>query len=176
MLVRDARPADAPAIAAIYAHYVRGSVATFETDPPTAQDWLDKRAELQSQAMPLLVGEDGGVVIGFGYLSRWRAKPAYRHTVEDTVYLDPAHIGRGHGRALLAEVLRRASACGARQVIAVIADTGDGASQALHRSAGFTDAGRLRAVGYKHGRWIDTILMQRTLTATSDQALRRALP
>lgn len=163
MLVRDARPDDAPAIAAIYAHYVHTSVATFETEPPTTADWLDTIAAQREHGLPFVVGEDGAKVVGYAFLKRWRPRPAYRHTVEDSVYLDPGHVGRGHGRTLLTELLDRGPACGARQVIAVIAEIDDGASVAVHRAAGFTDAGRLHAVGHKFGRWIDTVLMQRTL-------------
>jgi L-amino acid N-acyltransferase YncA len=163
--VRDARSHDAPAIAAIYAHYVHTSVATFATDPPTAQDWLDRLAQQRTQGLPLIVGDEDGAVVGYAHLSPWRPRPAYRFTVEDSIYLHPAHTRRGHGGTLLAELLHRATATDLRQVIAVIADADDGASVALHRRAGFTDAGRLRDVGYKFDRWIDTILMQRTLGA-----------
>ncbi len=107
----------------------------------------------------------GGEVAGYGYVSPWRPKPAYRHTVEDTVYLAPGATGRGLGRRLLAELLARAGQAGARQMVAVIADAGadSEASIALHRALGFAHAGRLSAVGHKHGRWIDTVLMQRGL-------------
>jgi phosphinothricin acetyltransferase len=107
--------------------------------------------------------DDGGAVAGYAYASPWRPKPAYRHTVEDTVYISPGLTGRGLGRALLEALLAGCEQAGARQVIAVIADTGSDASSALHRRCGFTDAGRLAAVGRKHGRWIDTVLMQREL-------------
>jgi L-amino acid N-acyltransferase YncA len=111
------------------------------------------------------VAEAGGSVCGFAYASPWRPKPAYRHTVEDTVYLSPGHTGRGIGGALLSGLLARCADAGARQVIAVIADTDSDASAALHRRFGFTEAGRLAAVGRKHGRWIDTLLMQKDLGA-----------
>jgi L-amino acid N-acyltransferase YncA len=99
LLIRDAHPDDMPAMAAIYAHYVHHSVVTFETEAPTAQDWLDTLAAQDSHGLPTVVGEDDGVVIGFAFLKRWRPRPGYRHTVEDSVYLDKAHVGRGHGRA-----------------------------------------------------------------------------
>lgn len=169
MLIRDAGSDDAAAIAAIYGHHVLQGVATFDTTPPDAQEWAGKIATLRQLALPVLVGTDGGQTIGFAYLSPWRPRPAYRQTVEDAIYLDPAQTGRGHGRWLLAELLRRAGQAEVRQVIAVIADTGDDASAALHRAAGFAEAGRLRAVGYKHGRWVDTVLMQRALPAAADQ-------
>jgi L-amino acid N-acyltransferase YncA len=130
-MIRAAIPADLEQVAAIYAHYVTTSVATFEEVPPTLADW--------------------------------RLKSAYRHTVEDTVYVSPAHVGRGLGSALLGALLTACADAGARQVIAVIADTGSDASAALHQRFGFAHAGRLAGVGRKHGRWIDTVLMQREL-------------
>jgi L-amino acid N-acyltransferase YncA len=163
VLVRDARPEDAAAMATIYAHYVRTSVATFAAEPPTAQDWADVIAQRRADGLPVLVGDVDGELAGYAQLSQWRPRPAYRFTVEDSIYLHPDHTRRGYGGTLLAELLRRATASGLRQVIAVIAEAEDGASVALHRRAGFTDAGRLRNVGYKFERWIDTILMQRTL-------------
>jgi len=109
------------------------------------------------------VGGGGGFVCGFAYASPWRPKSAYRHTVEDTVYLSPGCTGRGIGSALLSTLLAGCAAAGARQVIAVIADTGSDASAALHRRFGFTQAGLLSGVGRKHGLWIDTLLMQKEL-------------
>jgi L-amino acid N-acyltransferase YncA len=172
-VVRVAAPADAEPVAAIFAHYVATSVATFEEVAPAAEDWRRRLAELAGLNLPFLVAEAGGgeehggagPVCGFAYASPWRPKSAYRHTVEDTVYLSPGHTGRGIGSALLGGLLARCAEAGARQVIAVIADTGSDASAALHRRFGFTEAGRLSAVGRKHGRWIDTLLMQKDLIA-----------
>lgn len=162
-LVRHATAADAEAIAAIFAHYVTGSVVTFEETPPTARQWRDRLAALAGSGLPVLVAELDDSVAGYAYATPWRPKPAYRHTVEDTVYLAPESRGRGLGRLLLQALLEACVAAGAHQVIAVIADTGDPASVALHRRCGFTDAGRLSEVGHKHGRWVDTILLQRSL-------------
>jgi L-amino acid N-acyltransferase YncA len=162
-LVRQATAADAEAIAAIFAHYVTSSVVTFEETPPTAGQWRDRLAALAGSGLPVLVAELDATVAGYAYATPWRPKPAYRHTVEDTVYLAPESRGHGLGRLLLEELLEACAAAGARQVIAVIADTGDPASAALHRRCGFTDAGRLAEVGHKHGRWVDTILLQRPL-------------
>jgi phosphinothricin acetyltransferase len=172
-VVRAAVPADAEPVAAIFAHYVATSVATFEEVAPTAADWRRRLGELAARNLPFLVAEarvagngvggDGGFVCGFAYASPWRPKSAYRHTVEDTVYLSPGCTGRGIGSALLGTLLAGCAAAGARQVIAVIADTGSDASAALHRRFGFTQAGLLSGVGHKHGRWIDTLLMQREL-------------
>lgn len=175
-VVRAAIPADAGPVAAIFAHYVATSVATFEEVAPTAADWRQQFGELAARNLPFLVAEDGvagagvagggGSVCGFAYASPWRPKSAYRHTVEDTVYLSPGCTGRGIGSALLGTLLAGCAAAGARQVIAVIADTGNDASAALHRRFGFTQAGLLSGVGRKHGRWIDTLLMQKELESS----------
>lgn len=134
---------------------------TFESDPPTPQDW---RATTRAGAGgPFLVGTVADEMAGYAYVSPWVPRPGYRHTVEDSIYLAAQHTGRGFGLLLLIELLRRAAAAGARQMIAVIAGTGNPASLLLHRRAGFEDVGRLRRVGFKHGRWIDTILLQRHL-------------
>jgi len=176
-VVRAAVPADAEPVAAIFAHYVATSVATFEEVAPTAADWRRRLGELAARNLPFLVAEGGvgegevaeggaeggGLVCGFAYASPWRPKSAYRHTVEDTVYLSPGCTGRGIGSALLGTLLAGCAAAGARQVIAVIADTGSDASAALHRRFGFTQAGLLSGVGRKHGLWIDTLLMQKEL-------------
>jgi L-amino acid N-acyltransferase YncA len=195
-VVRAAVPADAEPVAAIFAHYVATSVATFEEVAPTAADWRRRIGELAARNLPFLVAgagvgqggvagaglgqggvagsgvgegevaEGGGLVCGFAYASPWRPKSAYRHTVEDTVYLSPGCTGRGIGSALLGPLLAGCAAAGARQVIAVIADTGSDASAALHRRFGFTQAGLLSGVGRKHGRWIDTLLMQKELESS----------
>jgi L-amino acid N-acyltransferase YncA len=161
--VRTAVPADMEQIAAIYAHYVTTSVATFEEVPPTAADWQHRLDDLAGRNLPFLVAGSGTFVGGYAFAAPWRPKPAYRHTVEDTVYVSPEHTGRGIGSALLSALLAGCERAGARQVIAVIADTGSDASVALHRRFGFAQAGWLSGVGRKHGRWIDTVLMQRQL-------------
>lgn len=165
MDIRPVTAADLGPVAEIYAHYVEHSVATFDMAPLTVEQWRDKLADIEARGLPFLVADEGAGPIGFAYAGAYRAKPAYRHTAEDTIYLAPGHTGKGLGVALLTEVIVRCKAAGTRQVIAVIADTGSDASAALHRRMGFTDAGRLANVGWKHGRWIDTLLMQRDLTA-----------
>ncbi len=159
--------ADLDQVAKIFAYYVTHTVVTFETDPPTVADWRARLDTLASLGLPFLVARFGGEVAGYAYASPWRPKPAYRHTVEDTVYLATGATGQGLGRRLLDELLTRAGRAGARQMVAVIADAGadSAASVGLHRAFGFADVGRLTAVGHKHGRWIDTVLMQRELTA-----------
>jgi L-amino acid N-acyltransferase YncA len=167
LLIGPASPADLAAVERIFAHYVTSSAATFEESPPTAADWRRKLDALAGLGLPFLVASETGAVVGYACAAPWRPRPAYRHTVEDTVYLDPGHTGRGIGRALLGALLAACAEAGVRQVIAVIATAGDtngAASVALHRGAGFTDAGRLTAVGRKFGGWVDTVLMQRDLS------------
>ncbi|MGN9910047.1 N-acetyltransferase family protein [Phytohabitans sp. LJ34] len=163
LTVAPATPADLETVTTIYAHYVTDTVATFEQVPPTVEYWRQRMADLSGQGLPFLVARIGGETVGYAYASPWRPKPAYRYTVEDTIYLAPGWTGRGVGRALLERLLQDCAHAGVRQVIAVIADTGSDASAALHRRLGFADVGRLSGVGHKHGRWIDTALMQRTL-------------
>jgi L-amino acid N-acyltransferase YncA len=166
-VVRPATAADLADVAAIYAHYVLGTVATFDEVPPAVADWRRRLGEAADRNLPFLVATASGRVAGYAYAVPWRPKPAYRYTVEDSVYLAPEHTRRGLGRALLAALLPGCADAGARQVVAVIADApgaGGDASAALHRAFGFAEAGRLRSVGRKHGRWIDTVLMQRELT------------
>jgi L-amino acid N-acyltransferase YncA len=165
--VRAAVAADAEQIAAIFAHYVATSVATFEEAAPAAADWRRRLDDLTALNLPFLVAETAGdaAISGFAYASPWRPKPAYRYTVEDTVYLSPGCTGRGIGTTLLGALLAGCAAAGARQVIAVIADTGNPASAALHGRLGFADVGVLPNVGFKFGRWVDTLLMQKDLGA-----------
>jgi phosphinothricin acetyltransferase len=163
--VSPATSADLADVARIYAHYVTDSVATFEENAPGVDFWQVRLDDLAVRRLPFLVAKVGGEVAGYAYVSPWRPKPAYRHTVEDSIYLAPDRTGQGLGRALLGTLLTSCAQTDTRQVIAVIADTGSDASVALHLAFGFTHAGRLKSVGHKHDRWIDTVLMQRTLGA-----------
>ncbi len=163
MQIRAASTADMAPVTAIYAHYVATSVATFEEDPPPLAFWQHRLADLGQRNLPFLVAEDAGDIVGYSFASPWRPRPAYRFTAEDSVYAAPGQEGRGIGSALLKPLLDRCATAGVRQMIAVIADTGSDASKALHARFGFTEAGVLTQVGYKHGRWIDTLLMQRHL-------------
>ncbi|NUW37175.1 N-acetyltransferase family protein [Nonomuraea sp. SMC257] len=160
---RPPAESDLPAVAAIYAYYVDKSVATFDEIPPGVEDWQAKAAAITGAGLPFLVTEEDGEVTGFAYAGPFRPKPAYRHTAEVTIYLAPGATGRGLGRLLLGALIERAARAGTRQLVAVVADSGDPASLRLHAAFGFEQAGRLRGVGYKHGRWIDTILLQRAL-------------
>lgn len=158
-----ATPADAPEIAAIYAHHVRHGVATFEIEAPDAEEIARRIAKVQGGDHPWLVARDrGGALLGYAYSAPFHARPAYAFTCEDSIYLAHDRLGQGIGTALLAALLEAAEAAGFRQMIALIA--GDEApSLALHRRFGFVEAGRMSAVGRKHGRWLDVITMQRAL-------------
>jgi L-amino acid N-acyltransferase YncA len=166
-VIRPAAGGDLAAVAAIFSHYVTSSVVTFEVTPPAVEHWRRTLDDLAERGLPFLVCECAGQVAGFAYAAPWRAKPAYRHTVESTIYLAPDHTGRGLGRQMLCLLQQQCALAGAEQMIAVIADSGNPASAALHRACGFTDSGRLRNVGRKHGRLIDTLLMQYDITAGS---------
>lgn len=162
-VIRPATADDCGAVAAIFGHYVTSSVVTFEVTPPTAERCRRTFADVTERGLPYLVCERAGRVAGYAYAVPWRDKPAYRHTVEDVIYLAPQHTGRGLGGQLLRALQRACAQAGVEQMIAVIADSGNPASAALHRACGFTEAGRLRNVGRKHGRLIDTLLMQHEL-------------
>ncbi|MDZ4235937.1 MAG: N-acetyltransferase family protein [Dietzia sp.] len=161
--VRPTTPGDLDAIGAIYAQYVQNGVATFELVAPDRDELLRRFDMITSVGLPYLtVVLDGGVV-GYAYCAPWKARPAYRHTVEISIYIAPDAVGNGIGARLLDAVLGACLQAGVRQVIAVIVDAEAEASLALHRRRGFVDAGRLTAVGFKHGRWLDTVLLQLSL-------------
>ncbi|MUL63286.1 GNAT family N-acetyltransferase [Mycobacterium sp. CBMA 234] len=163
MSTRAATAADLPAIADIYAHYVMNSVASFELEPPAANEWQTRFANVIAAGLPFLVVERDGWVAGYAYCLPWKARPAYQGTVEDSIYLAPWATGKGAGSELLGALLAACRPAGVREVIAVIADSGDPSSIVLHQKQGFVEAGRLRQVGHKHGRDIDTVLLQCTL-------------
>jgi phosphinothricin acetyltransferase len=161
--IRSAAEADIPAIAAIYGEAVLTGTATFELDPPSEAEMLRRFESLAEGGFPYLVAEKAGAVLGYGYAGPYRPRIAYRHTIEDSVYLAKEARGRGVGTALLRELVRASETRGFRQMIAVIGDSGHEASIRLHQSAGFTLVGTFKDVGYKFGRWLDTVLMQRVL-------------
>ncbi len=163
MLVRPAAPRDLPAIQAIYAQHVLKGLGSFEETPPALEEMLRRYDEVTERGLPYLVAEDSGEVLGYGYCAPYRARSAYRYALEDSVYVREDSQGNGIGKALLAELLRGSEGLGYRQVIAVIGDSGNTGSIALHARLGFVRAGTLRSVGYKLGRWVDTVLMQRPL-------------
>lgn len=163
VLVRAAEREDLPALAAIYAPYVTGSVTTFETEPPTAAVWEERFDAVVARGLPFLVLESTGEVVGYAYVKPWKERPAYRHTVENVIYLARGSTGHGLGRVLLDALLDACRRAGVRQVVAVVVDTGDPASLRMHVRAGFREVGRLERVGFKQGRWLDTLLLQRSL-------------
>ncbi|MGA3250957.1 MAG: N-acetyltransferase family protein [Paraburkholderia sp.] len=162
-LLRDATEADLPAIQAIYAHHVLHGVASFEETPPSVGDLRDRLASVLRHGLPYMVAEVEGKIAGYCYATPYRPRAAYRNTIEDSIYMDNAFRGRGIGRALLEALIARCESGPWRQMVAVIADGGSGGSLSLHRTLGFELVGTLKAVGFKHGRWLDTTLMQRTL-------------
>lgn len=162
-ILRDARPEDLPAITAIYAHHVRTGTASFETEPPVESEMRERFEAIRSKGLPWLVAERGGRVAGYAYAGPYRARFAYRFTLEDSIYVDPACVRAGVGRALLARLIAACEAAGARQLVAVIGGSDNEASIRLHAEQGFEAVGLLRAAGWKHGRWVDSVLMQRAL-------------
>jgi L-amino acid N-acyltransferase YncA len=163
LLIRAATADDISAVTAIYAHAVRYGTATFEIDPPDETEMADRFRALADGGFPYLVAELDGLVRGYAYAALYRTRIAYRHTLEDSIYLDPEFHRRGIGRALLDRLLADAAGRGFRQMVAVIGDSGQVASIALHGAAGFRMVGTLEAVGHKFGRWLDTVLMQRAI-------------
>jgi L-amino acid N-acyltransferase YncA len=162
-LIRDATDHDLPAIQAIYAHHVLTGVASFEETPPSVDDLRTRLAAVRSHGLPYMVAEIDGEVAGYCYATPYRPRAAYRNTIEDSIYVGDAWRGRGLGRVLLQALIERCEAGPWRQMVAVIADGGSGGSLSLHTQLGFELTGTLKAVGFKHGRWLDTTLMQRKL-------------
>ncbi|MGH8642509.1 MAG: GNAT family N-acetyltransferase [Burkholderiales bacterium] len=165
-VVRAAAIGDMARVQAIYAAHVLNGTASFEEVPPDHAEMCRRREAVLAAGLPCLVADRDGEVLGFAYATRYRPRSAYRYTAEDSVYLDPGAIGGGIGRALLARVLELATESGYREMIAVIGDTGNTASIGLHRALGFAHVGTFTRVGLKFGRWLDTVLMQRSLHAS----------
>lgn len=163
ILVRDSLPGDLPEIHQIYAHHVRHGAASFEEIPPDIDELARRREEVRRRGLPYIVAELDGEVAGYAYASPYRARSAYRYSLEDSVYVRNGFAGRGLGRMLLSEVIASCEAGGWRQMIAVIGDSGNTASIALHARLGFERTGTLHSVGYKFGKWVDSVLMQRAL-------------
>jgi phosphinothricin acetyltransferase len=158
--LRPVRPDDAEAIAAIYAHAVLTGCASFEIDPPDTAEMAARIAKVTGAGHPWLVAEIDGKVVGYAYAGPYRPRPAYRNTVEDSIYVAEEAQGRGLGRWLLAALISEATKLGFRQMIAVIGDSANTASIGLHTALGFRSAGLFASVGHKHGRWLDSVLMQ----------------
>ncbi|MEM7023420.1 MAG: N-acetyltransferase family protein [Pseudomonadota bacterium] len=161
--VRDATDADIPAIHAIYAHEVLHGLATFEEVPPPVDELLARRQTVLDQGLPYLAAHLDGRLVGYSYASAYRARPAYRNTLEDSIYVAHGMQGRGIGGTLLSALIKRCEMGPWRQMLAIAANGEQTGSIALHEKHGFRRVGHLEAVGFKHGRWLDTVLMQRAL-------------
>lgn len=161
--LRPAVAADLPQIATIYAHHVQTGIASFEETPPDVAEMTRRHAELTGNGFPYFVAELDGVIGGYAYAGPYRARSAYRYAVEDSVYIAAGRHGLGLGKLLLHGVIDAATAMGKRQMIAVIGDSANHASISLHRSCGFAMIGNLPAIGFKFGRWVDSVFMQRPL-------------
>lgn len=163
--IRFAREDDLAAITEIYAYHVLHGLATFEIDPPSLDEMTRRFRVLVDGGYAYLVATANNTVVGYAYAGSYRDRPAYRHTVENSVYIDNAETGRGVGRLLLEALVRESERRGFRQMLAVIGDSANRASIRLHERCGFAMVGTFRSVGHKHGRWVDTVLMQRALGA-----------
>lgn len=162
-IIRDSTESDLPAIAAIYGHAVATGVASFELSPPDIPEMARRRAAILAGGFPHLVAEHRSQVAGYTYAGTYRPRPAYRFTVENSVYVAPDHQRLGIGHALLQALIARCEAAGLRLMVAVIGDSANAASIALHRACGFSHAGLLPNVGWKHDRWLDSVFMTRPL-------------
>ena len=165
LTIRPSADDDVKDITAIYAHHVLHGTGTFETVPPTEADMAARRADVLGKGLPYLVAEEGGQVLGFAYCQWFKPRPAYRFSAEDSIYLHPDARGTGLGKQLLAELARQAEAAGIRKLIAVIGDSGNAGSVGVHRSLGFTPVGTIQSCGWKFGRWLDIVLMEKFIGA-----------
>ncbi len=161
--VRNATIADLEAVQAIYAYHVRHGLASFEEIPPDLAEMERRFRDITDRGLPYLVAELDGAARGYAYAGRYRTRPAYRYTLEDTVYVGPAYQGRGLGSALLAELVARCEGLGYRRMVAVIGDSANHASIRLHERLGFRTCGVIPSVGFKFGRWVDSVLMESPL-------------
>jgi L-amino acid N-acyltransferase YncA len=161
--IRDAKETDVPAITEIYGYHVLHGTGSFETEPPDEAEMRRRRLDVVSRGLPYFVAEDSDKIVGYAYAGLYRTRMAYRFTLEDSVYIDHDHMGRGIGEALLRRLISACHECGCRQLVAVIGDSENTASIRVHEKLGFRHAGVLRAVGFKFDRWLDTVLMQLSL-------------
>ena len=167
VIIKDASHADIEAVREIYAHHVLNGLASFEEKAPSLDEMRARHAQFSRQGLPYLVARLEGRVVGYAYASPYRARSAYRFSIENSVYVRDGMAGSGIGGALLDALLARCEKGPWRQMVAIIGDSGNEGSIALHRSRGFRKVGTLRAVGFKRGRWVDTVFMQRELGAGS---------
>ena len=162
--VRDAAQHDFREITRIYGHHTLTGLASFEEEPPAEDEMLRRGAEARERGLPWLVAcTGGGAVVGYAYAMPYRLRSAYRYTLEDSIYVAPEDLRRGVGCALLGQLIERCTALGYRQMVAVIGDSANTASIGLHQKLGFRPVGVLPSTGFKHRRWVDTVLMQRAL-------------
>jgi phosphinothricin acetyltransferase len=168
-IVRPAADDDAGALARIYGHHVLHSTATFEIEPPSVEEMAGRRARAATLGLPYLVALHGDEVVGYAYASAYRPRPAYRYTVEDSVYIAPEQVGNGYGTLLLQHLIEHCERGPWRQMVAVIGDGENRASVRLHERLGFRRVGVLNLVGFKFGRWVDVVLMQRALGPGGDE-------
>lgn len=161
--VRNATVDDLRAVQSIYAYHVLNGLASFEETPPDLAEIERRFREVTGMGLPYLVAELAGVARGYAYAGRYRSRPAYRYSLEDTVYVEPNYEGRGLGNALLAALVARCGGLGYRRMVAVIGDSANHASIRLHERQGFRTCGVIPSVGFKFGRWVDSILMERPL-------------
>ncbi|MGO4388298.1 N-acetyltransferase family protein [Microvirga sp. 2YAF29] len=169
LTLRPCADADIPAIAAIYAHAVLHGTASFELDPPDEAEMMRRRATILEGGYPYIVAEREGEILGYAYAGAYRTRPAYRFTVEDSIYIAPSVQGQGIGRVLLEALIEECEARDFRLMVAVIGDEDSQGSIALHTRLGFELVGILKGIGYKHGRWLSTVLMQRPLAGGTHQ-------
>ena len=162
-IIRVSLHEDIAAITAIYAHHVLHGTGTFETEAPGEADMAMRRADVLGKGLPYLVAVDNGEVVGFAYGNWFKPRPAYRYSVEDSIYLAPNQQGKGLGRALLAELLARCETMGIRKMMAIIGDSANASSVGLHEALGFELVGKVDACGWKFGAWRDIVIMQKTL-------------
>jgi phosphinothricin acetyltransferase len=163
-VIRKATEADLTSMVEIYNYYIQNSVVTFDMDVMALADWAEKFRWITELGLPFIVAQSpNGQIIGFAYVAPWRQKAAFKRTVEDSIYLRPAAIGKRVGTRLLQELLDQAKAAGVKEVVAVISDKGAESSIALHERFGFKHQGHLGKVGFKFGRWLGTVLMQKSL-------------
>ena len=165
LLIRPSLDADLGSITDIYAHHVMHGTGSFELEAPDLAEMTRRRSDVLAKGLPFLVASQGAEVLGFAYAGNFRPRPAFRFMAEDSVYIHAEHAGKGLGRALLSELMRCCEALGIRQMLAVIGDSANAGSIGLHRSLGFAHTGILKASGWKHGLWLDTVFMQKALGA-----------
>jgi L-amino acid N-acyltransferase YncA len=162
-IIRPSLPQDILAITAIYSHHVRTGTGTFEVEPPSTGDMESRRSDVLAKGLPYLVAVEGDKILGFAYCNWFKPRPAYRFSAEDSIYLTPDAQGQGIGRALLAELATQAEQVGVRKLIAVIGDSANLGSIAVHRSVGFSHVGILKSCGWKFDQWLDVVLMEKAL-------------